>query len=266
MSSSDDGPSRCGPRTRYLTPPRRRGHGRRCDGRGARRLRLRRRHLYRVRRRPCAPFSSVAKAFHADCGLGGDAVEQRRAEDLAAVRTLGARALHLPFLDAIYRRHGARWLCRTARSTFDRELPDEPDLRTAITAEICQVVEEVRPVAIWTCSAIGHHVDHRRTRAATLAAGRDQGWEPVWWEGLPYAMGLAVGSDARPLRYTDVGEEHLDRKLAAIGKYTSQLKMLWPNRADWQGHVPRPRRQPTGMRRTRAAVACGDVASAAGAP
>jgi LmbE family N-acetylglucosaminyl deacetylase len=183
---------------------------------------------------PQPPFSPVAEAFHADCGLGADAVARRQAEDLLATQTVRAKAAHLPFLDAIYRRYGETWLCTGARSMFDPELSDEPDLRADIAAAIGHVVREIRPAAVWTCAAIGGHVDHRLTRTAVADAARYQGWTPVLWEGIPYAMGLRPPRDIRPLAFIEVGDDHLERKLAATAHYTSQIRMLWPDSGDWR--------------------------------
>jgi len=183
---------------------------------------------------PAPPFSPVAEAFHADCTLGDDAVVRRRKEDRTAVEAVGATTVHLPFLDAIYRRSGESWLCTTARSMFDHDLQDEPELQSAIAVEIGRLIRGIRPAAVWTCAAIGGHVDHRITRTAATDAVRRLGLDPVWWEALPYAFGLAPPTMPRPLAYADVGVEHVDRKVTAIGLYTSQLGMLWPDGEDWR--------------------------------
>jgi LmbE family N-acetylglucosaminyl deacetylase len=180
------------------------------------------------------PFSPVAEAFHADCGLGHDAVARRREEDETAVDAVGATAVHLQFLDAIYRRGKDGWLCSSARSMFDQELQDEPELQSAITMEIGHLIRELTPAAVWTCAAIGGHVDHRITRRAATDAVRRLGRAPVLWEPLPYAFGLGPPSSPRPLAYADVGGEHVERKIRAVGRYASQLEMLWPNREDWR--------------------------------
>ena len=183
---------------------------------------------------PVPPFSPVASSFHADCGLDDRPVARRRAEDIEAAREVGAATVHLSFLDAIYRRDGAGWLCATPRGMFDPELPAEPELRQAITAEVRRLVADTRPSAIWACAAIGDHVDHRIARVAVADAGVSQGWAPVLWEGIPYAMGLDPPEGVSPLRYAEVRDDHLSRKLAAIGRYSSQIQMLWPEGQNWR--------------------------------
>lgn len=182
---------------------------------------------------PRAPFSPVAEGFHADCGLGDDAVVRRRDEDLTALSIIGAEPVHLPHLDAIYRRHGDGWLCTAPRSMFDPALPANDVVHEAVTADIAQLVHDVRPAAVWTCAAIGGHVDHRLTRDAVHEAGRRGGWTPVLWEGLPYAIGLDAPINVL-LRPASVEHAHLERKLAAIEKYPSQIAMLWPDGEDWR--------------------------------
>jgi LmbE family N-acetylglucosaminyl deacetylase len=181
---------------------------------------------------PEPPFSPVAEAFHADCGLGADAVECRQAEDAEAAQIIGASVVHLPFLDAIYRRQGDTWLCPADRSMFDVTLPDEPDLRASVTTAIASLVRQTRPTAVWTCGAIGDHVDHRLTRTAVVDAARSEGCTPVLWEGIPYAMGLPP-PDVFPLAVVDVRDDHLERKLTAIAHYASQIRMLWPDDKNW---------------------------------
>jgi LmbE family N-acetylglucosaminyl deacetylase len=194
---------------------------------------------------PAPPFSPVADSFHADCGLDGQPVARRRAEDIRAAEEVGATAVHMPFLDAIYRRNGRGWLCDTPRGMFEAEPPAEPDLRHAITEEIRRLVAEIRPSAVWTCAAIGNHIDHRITRIAVTDAAASQGWAPVLWEGIPYAMGLDPPDGISPLRYADVHDEHLSRKISAIGQYSSQIRMLWPEGQNWRsqflGHARRRR-------------------------
>jgi LmbE family N-acetylglucosaminyl deacetylase len=183
---------------------------------------------------PRPPLSPVAEAFHADCGLGADAVTRRQSEDLQAARVVGAQAIHLQFPDAIYRRHGPEWLCTASRSMFDPNLPAEPALRNAIATDIARIVRETRPAAVWTCAAIGDHVDHRLTRLAVTDAGRLRGWTPALWEGIPYAMGSDPPTAICPLKHGDIRKDHLERKLKAIEHYASQIRMLWPDDEDWR--------------------------------
>lgn len=194
---------------------------------------------------PTGELSPVAEAFHADCGLGSDAVRRRRAEDDEAVAVLGATAVHLPFLDAIYRRSGNRWLCETPRAMFDDDQPDESPLTLAISSAVERLVRELEPSAVWTCAAIGGHVDHRRTRQAVERSAQRHGWTAALWEGVPYAFGLEP-PNVEPLRAVTVTNAHLTLKLRAIERYRSQLRMLFDESDDWHSlfldhaHARRP--------------------------
>jgi len=194
---------------------------------------------------PEPPLSEPAIRFHGDCGLDDDAVTVRLAEDRAAVAAIGATTLHLPFLDALYRRRGDDWLCTWLGAHFDPLLPAEPELEAAITADLRSLLLSLRPAAVWTCGAVGGHVDHRMVLAATTAACATVGTGLAVWEDLPYAIGAPAGglhaeglhaeglpADGRP--GVRVDGTHLERKRAAIELYRSQLGMLFSDGSDWR--------------------------------
>ncbi|NJM40677.1 MAG: hypothetical protein HC853_07865 [Anaerolineae bacterium] len=54
-----------------------------------------------------SPLSAAAKHVHGEWQLGEQPYAQRRAEDMAACAALGANAIHLNLLDAVYRRDNA---------------------------------------------------------------------------------------------------------------------------------------------------------------
>lgn len=185
---------------------------------------------------PDTPCSPIADHFHGLAGLGPDAVTLRRREDLAALEVLGAKAVHLDFLDVIYRRHDNGWLCRDEEDPFRLGLPPEPELLGWITHDIRKLIETVRPDAVWTCAAIGEHVDHRLTRDATLAAaGRDR---PVLlWEDVPYAYRHPGGPPSGAEVSAGVmAATRTMAKLEAIACYPSQIRALWPA-GDWRHEI-----------------------------
>lgn len=183
---------------------------------------------------PPETISAVAQAFHADCGLADDAVARRKAEDLQAAATIGAHTIHLPFLDAIYRRHGGDWLCQTPRAMFGAGLPDESQLVKDISESIAWHIEDLKPSAIWTCAAIGGHIDHQLTRLAVGEASRQCGYAPLLWEGVPYAFGSQPPAAPQFAVPAAVEASHIDLKIAAIAKYPSQLRMLFSDTEDWR--------------------------------
>jgi LmbE family N-acetylglucosaminyl deacetylase len=181
---------------------------------------------------PKPAFSVVAEDFHAACGLGPDAMVVRQSEDIHALAAIGAEPLHLDFLDAVYRRHGDNWLCGSHGSWMSDDLPTEPALAEEVQRALRLVIADLAPARILTCAALGGHVDHRITRTATLSAAA---WrKTTLWEDVPYAFDLPPGrTTVNP--FPALSEEHMRAKLAAVGRYSSQIRVLWPGQ-DWE-HV-----------------------------
>jgi LmbE family N-acetylglucosaminyl deacetylase len=171
---------------------------------------------------PAPPYSPLADRYHAAWGTTGDVMAVRRAEDRAAMRLLGAEPRHGRRLDAIYRPGpGGRWLVEERGDIFTGGIAAEPDLVAGIGRDVERLVAELAPDEVVTAAAIGGHVDHVRTRDATLAgAGR----VPVLlWEDLPYA--LQHGSAGEP---DEVAGSPADKavKFRAVEYYASQLPNL----------------------------------------
>ena len=80
---------------------------------------------------------------------------------------------------------------------------------------ISRVVESVQPTAIYTHSFHDVHQDHRNTYRAAMVAARNIG--RVYCFQSPSAT-----VDFRPTRFVDI-DDHLERKLAAIGAFASQV-------------------------------------------
>ncbi|MGH3769919.1 MAG: PIG-L deacetylase family protein [Pseudonocardiaceae bacterium] len=185
---------------------------------------------------PGEPVSSVARAFHARCGLpaNASAVTRRIEEDRAAMDQLGARAHYCGFLDFIYRRApDGRPLCGHDQAMFD-DLPLELDgLLGEVSREVGRVVAALAPDLVLTCAAVGDHVDHRLTRAAVLDAVTTV---PILlWEDLPYAIGRP--SLAPPPLAPTTSCEAWERKWRAVACYPTQIHMLWPTGTDWAAEL-----------------------------
>jgi len=179
---------------------------------------------------PQPPLSEPAGEFHALCALGDEAVAVRRAEDRAAHALLGARVVHWDFLDAIYRRRGNGWLVEHLGSHLDAATLFEPELTDEIAAALRELVRSLRPAEVWTCAAIGDHVDHRAVLAASRAACAAEAVPLYLWEDLPYAVGRPAPSIETALVSQPAD---LAAKLDAIACYGSQLGMLF-GETDWR--------------------------------
>jgi LmbE family N-acetylglucosaminyl deacetylase len=82
---------------------------------------------------------------------------------------------------------------------------------------ISRVVESVRPTAVYTHSFHDVHQDHRNTYRAAMVAVRDIG--RVYCFQSPSAT-----VEFRPTRFVNI-DEHLERKLRAIGAFASQVEV-----------------------------------------
>ncbi len=107
---------------------------------------------------PEGEFSQFAQLQHYMWGFPSarEAVQARREEDQRAAAILGARTVHLDFLDCIYRRGSSgEWLysdISVPPHEQDATLPDR-------IAEA--IISRVRPDDVLVCQlAIGSHVDH----------------------------------------------------------------------------------------------------------
>jgi LmbE family N-acetylglucosaminyl deacetylase len=163
--------------------------------------------------------SPFALSTQLDKGLERDVdyMALRRAEDVAAVRRLGAQPVHLPLPEAPHRGY------TSAADLFAGQRPDDDVDRPLADA----LAPHLRGAdLVLAPQAIGDHVDHRVTVAVVAAlAGPDQ---PVlWWRDTPYALRRP---DAPPWREVLTGPEravaigsHLVTKVSAAGCYTTQL-------------------------------------------
>ncbi|MCK8455576.1 PIG-L deacetylase family protein [Sphingomonas faeni] len=159
--------------------------------------------------------TGFALACQLDKGLGADVdyMALRRAEDHAACAALGARAVHLPFLEAPHRGY------TSAAMLFAARLPDDrivDDVATALTG----LLAAERPDLVLGPLCLGHHVDHhvvldamRQTCAAQAV---------LLWEDWPYADREARVA-AEPAVIERLTPETRARRIAACAAYTSQL-------------------------------------------
>ena len=122
-----------------------------------------------------------ALACQTDKGLPPEAdyMAIRRAEDLAACRALGARALHLPLREAPHRGYdsaAALFGSPHAADAADRDVRDA----------VAPILRDLAPALILAPQAIGGHVDHVQTvRAMRLL---DPAAPVLWWRDFPYIV------------------------------------------------------------------------------
>ena len=189
----------------------------------------------------------------------GEAMAGRRQEDREACRVLGAGdPLHLPHLEAIHRcdPHTGVPLYPSVPVLFGEPAAVERELVVAIAGLLREGIAAQRVVAPL---AVGGHVDHRILRAAAEAAF---GEELSYYEDYPYAR--AGGEAVEPAlgslagwRHTLVplAEADLERKIAAIAAYRSQVPHLFRGRDELSHDVRAQARRAGGERLWRKAGA-----------
>jgi LmbE family N-acetylglucosaminyl deacetylase len=182
---------------------------------------------------PDREYSRVAAWCHRMWGLSDDAVQARREEDRLAMKVLGAVPVHGTFLDSIYRRDaGGNWLIDVGSSDKASQLKPEPALVASIAAAIERQIADTGPSLVMTCAATGDHVDHTRTRNATLMAALRTGTPVRFWEDLPYGIetgyvpSLPAGAALAAAQIEPVDTEAWQAKAEAVGCYVSQQEML----------------------------------------
>jgi LmbE family N-acetylglucosaminyl deacetylase len=191
---------------------------------------------------PGTPLSPFAQRLHREWGSHPQPFSLRRAEDLAALTLLGARAMHLEYLDAIYRAGSdGAWMYTEGKLLFGPVRADDPlarenggQLATALALLLESTALPQPPKQIYAPLAVGAHVDHQIVHAAARAL-LDRGYPVAFYEDYPYARtegatALALQAagarawhmEAQPLEVVD-----LEAKVSALGYYRSQLPMLF---------------------------------------
>jgi LmbE family N-acetylglucosaminyl deacetylase len=186
---------------------------------------------------PAGPLTDFARFQHARWGDPADLVAARRAEDQQALALLGARPVWLDVPDCIYR--GDRYA--TEAGLFGPIAPDEGPLVEAIAGTVAALWSATARATVVAPLGIGNHVDHQLTRAAAdrLAA---RGVPLLWYEDFPYVVRPGGETQRRALTdgwrpvLTPIGPT-VERKVAAIAAYASQVPVLFGTAADMAAAV-----------------------------
>jgi LmbE family N-acetylglucosaminyl deacetylase len=154
----------------------------------------------------------------------------RRDEDAAAAGVLGCPVRWLGLPDAIYR--GERY--RSDPELFGSLRAEELELAAHLAEEV-RALPEWRPGSrVFVPLGAGSHVDHQLVFEAgrRLAAAGVEVWA---YEDCPYAIHTPSGVTSRLAQVgSGVGEpvvvpigEHLGRRIAAIGRYRTQVPVIF---------------------------------------
>lgn len=157
-----------------------------------------------------APEPPQVTTWDTGCGFASsqESLEERRAEDEAALAELDAVPVHLDFLDGQYEPSDIVEMAQAVRDIVDEHRPDMV----------------VGPLGV-------RHDDHQRVRDAVLAADLDV---PLYlYADLPYSSyrprdawraRLAIRRRGFSLRSDPMGGGACDRKAAAVRCYPTQVK------------------------------------------
>ncbi len=183
---------------------------------------------------PAEGLSEFARGLHQRWQLAAGASAQRRREDRAACRVVGADHHHLDLLDCIYRQEpgsGAA-LYDSEEALFGRLHPAERALAQELARTFDRLPDSDRILAPLTA---GNHVDHQLTR---LAAEIWRGASLTYYEEYPYARSpraMPAGIDQTERWRASViklSEEALAARIEAIACYKSQLSTFFRDRED----------------------------------
>lgn len=173
-------------------------------------------------------------------GNASDPVSVRRREDMAALDILGAKGMHLPFLDCVYRQdeRSHRSYYSAKEDIFGPVHSAEAQWHHVLLASFLARVDELDQATLYAPLAAGHHVDHLLVRRmAQLLRQHQPGRRQhvLFYEDYPYAGDtLTVRAALEPcspsccsIHPFSFDEAALRAKGDAVACYASQISTFW---------------------------------------
>lgn len=193
------------------------------------------------------PLSAAAQHVHWEWQLGAGPYACRRAEDERACASLGAQAIHLGLLDAVYR------LDEAGRPLYSRDFigvaPHPLDRRRHTPAVARALISALSAfpstTRVFAPLAVGGHVDHSLVRSAierAVPAARLRYYEDfpyASWDASRLVAAYGLAAKTRGLRPSRVRlrPAEVDARVAAVGCYASQLFALFGRAQDMPNRV-----------------------------
>ena len=146
---------------------------------------------------------------------------------------LGAKAVHWPYTDCIYRQTLAGDFPYASEEALWGEVdPAEAGLVARLAARLAALPRRQGGI-VYGPLDVGNHVDHQIVRQAAEASGHPL----TYYEDFPYAQDqravqLALARVRAQARLVLLCEAALASKIAAIACYRSQLNTFWSDEAD----------------------------------
>lgn len=172
-----------------------------------------------------------------------DPVAARRTEDARALKILAAQALHLPFLDCVYRQdpQTGQVYYPTVETIFGEVHASERMWHEELARALLSPVGDLGSATVYAPLTVGHHVDHILVQRVAFELLR-LGHEVRYYEDFPYsgdAHAVARVLRDRPgecwsSEMVPLAEEALRAKVAAVACYASQTSTFWANMRDME--------------------------------
>ena len=178
---------------------------------------------------PSEELTPFADSLHERWGtLPGDAIRQRREEDIEACHVIGAAYQHYSFMDCIYRRHedSRQPVVQVEDDLFQRGYKKEKPLSEMLSALFRETLSEADILV--APYGIGGHIDHQLVHAAANSIP-----SRIWfYADYPYASQSSNERSAwqdrsRESYLIPVSSEGLEQWQIAVGAYTSQISTFW---------------------------------------
>jgi len=202
---------------------------------------------------PEGNLSPFARQLHDRWGADKDAIAVRRKEDILACQKIGARFVHLPIPDCIYRK---------ASSTHQNKADEEPQLKDSkgsflypteesifgtihsadqrlITALVDRLSSDLPADAhLVSPLAVGNHVDHQITRKVAEAIAN----RIYYYADFPYLLKTADLVDQLVAKgwqdsHYNVTRDGLQAWFDSITAYQSQISTFWPDLEGLRGSL-----------------------------
>lgn len=191
---------------------------------------------------PAGPHSPFAEYQHASWGVSAEeAFAIRRAEEAAALGRLGAGSAQLGLLDCIYRGDDAGFFYTSEEAIFGSIHPADESLVEPLVRQLAALEPFAPGAAVYAPLGLGGHIDHQLVRRA---AERWRGRGLLYYEDYPYAYRMGLGRDEIQRRESGLAprqvwltEGDMQAKVEAIGRYRSQMDMLFGGHAQMEASV-----------------------------
>jgi LmbE family N-acetylglucosaminyl deacetylase len=183
-------------------------------------------------------LSPFALLQHHYWGNPAQPLALRRAEDAAALAYLDSEAMHLEYLDCVYRSGpDGRWLYPGEDALWAELDPADPlaqDGARSLASRLASILPAKEEITVCAPLGAGHHVDHQIVHSAARRL-LEMGYQVIFYEDYPYAERpeepegtlAAFGSQAWTVKLLPLDVANVAAKVFALGYYRSQLSILF---------------------------------------